>query len=114
MDISNRSIWASLVEFIANLRVQVRAALAVDSALFAFLAVPIARCGADAPRVFATFAELLAVTRRLAALGVVAGGEGQGEQTSREGQRERAKARHGRMSLSGALRLAATPEPEAC
>lgn len=29
MDISNRSIWASLVEFIANLRVQVRAALAV-------------------------------------------------------------------------------------
>ena len=29
MDISNRSIWASLVEFIATLRVQVRAALAV-------------------------------------------------------------------------------------
>ena len=29
MDASSRSIWASLVEFVADLRVQVRAALAV-------------------------------------------------------------------------------------
>lgn len=29
MDTSSRSIWAALIEFVANLRVQVRAALAV-------------------------------------------------------------------------------------
>lgn len=29
MDTSSRSIWAALIEFLANLRVQVRAALAV-------------------------------------------------------------------------------------